>query len=69
MNRKCICIVCVMMTFGIMARYFLEEKYKQDISMEPDVVSSITVNLDQYLTVVANREKIEDKEKLAMLLV
>lgn len=29
--------------------YFLEEKYKQDISMELDVVSSITVNLNHSI--------------------
>lgn len=52
-----------------MAGCSLEEKYKKDISMEPDVVSSISVNGDQYLTVVANRDKIKDKEEFAKLLV
>ena len=37
--------------------------------MEPDVVSSISMNRDQYLTVVANRNRIEDKEEFAKLLV
>lgn len=37
--------------------------------MEPDVVSSISMNRDQYLTVVANRDRIEDKEEFAKLLV
>ena len=37
--------------------------------MEPDGVSSISMNRDQYLTVVANRDRIEDKEEFAKLLV
>ena len=69
MNKKSICIVCVIMVFGIMAGCFLEEKYENHIPMEPDVVSSISMNQDQYLTIVANRDKIEDKEEFAELLV
>lgn len=46
-----------------------EKKSKEEISMEPDVVSSISMNRDQYLTVVANRDRIEDKEEFAKLLV
>ena len=69
MNKKRICIVCVIMVFGIMAGCFLEEKYENHIPMEPDVVSSISMNQDQYLTIVANRDKIEDKEEFAELLV
>lgn len=37
--------------------------------MAPDVVSSISMNRDQYLTVVANRDNIEDKEEFAKLLI
>ena len=33
------------------------------------MVSSISMNRDQYLTVVANRNRIEDKEEFAKLLV
>ena len=69
MDKKRICIVCVIMVFGIMAGCFLEEKYENHIPMEPDVVSSISMNQDQYLTIVANRDKIEDKEEFAELLV
>ena len=69
MNKKRICIVCVIMVFGIMAGCFLEEKYENHIPMKPDVVSSISINRDQYLTVVANRDRIEDKEEFAKLLV
>ena len=69
MTKKRICIVCVIMVFGIMAGCFLEEKYENHIPMKPDVVSSISINRDQYLTVVANRDRIEDKEEFAKLLV
>lgn len=54
MDKKRICIVCVIMVFSIMTGYLFEKKSKEEISMEPDVVSSISMNRDQYLTVVAN---------------
>lgn len=69
MNKKRICIVCVIMIFVIMAGYHFEKKSVEEISMEPDVVSSISINREQYLTVVANRYRIEDKEEFAKLLV
>lgn len=69
MNKKRICIVCVIMIFVIMTGYHFRKKSEEKISMEPDVVSSICVNRDQYLIVVANRDKIEDKEEFAELLV
>lgn len=69
MNKKCICIVCVIIAFGIMIGYLFEKKSEEDIPMEPDVVSSISVDRNQYLTVVANRDKIDDKEAFAKLLV
>ena len=69
MNEKRICIVCVIMIFVIMTGYHFEKKSEEEISMEPDVVSSISMNRDQYLTVVANRNRIEDKEEFAKLLV
>ena len=52
-----------------MTGYFFKKKSEKEISMEPDVVSSISMNRDQYLTVVANRNRIEDKEEFAKLLV
>lgn len=69
MDKKRICIVCVIMVFSIMTGYLFEKKSKEEISMEPDVVSSISMDRNQYLTVVANRDKIEDKEEFAKLLV
>lgn len=61
--------MCVIIVFGIMTGYLFEKKSRESIPMEPDVVSSISVNRDQYLTVVANQDKIEDKEEFAKLLV
>lgn len=52
-----------------MTGYHFEKKSEEELSMEPDVVSSISMNRDQYLTVVANRDRIEDKEEFAKLLV
>ena len=52
-----------------MTGYHFEKKSEEELSMEPDVVSSISMNRDQYLTVVANRNRIEDKEEFAKLLV
>lgn len=52
-----------------MTGYHFEKKSEEEISVEPDVVSSISMNRDQYLTVVANRDRIEDKEEFARLLV
>ena len=69
MDKKRICIVCVIIMFGIMSRYLFFFFSEEDIPMEPDVVSSISVDREQYLTVVANRDKIEDKEEFAELLV
>lgn len=36
---------------------------------EPDVVSSMIVNNEQYLTVVANRNEIENEEEFTKLLI
>ena len=69
MDKKRICIVCVIMVFSIMTGYLFEKESKEEISMEPDVVSSISMNRNQYITVVANRNRIEDKEEFAKLLV
>ena len=67
-EEKALVIDCVkmgIMVFSIMTGYLFEKESKEEISMEPDVVSSISMNRDQYLTVVANRNRIEDKEEFA----
>ena len=66
-EEKALVIDCVkmgIMVFSIMTGYLFEKESKEEISMEPDVVSSISMNQDQYLTIVANRDKIEDKEEI-----
>ena len=55
-EEKALVIDCVkmgIMVFSIMTGYLFEKESKEEISMEPDVVSSISMNRDQYLTVVA----------------
>ncbi len=53
----------------ITMEYFIKPNSEEDVPMAPDVVSSISMNRDQYLTVVANRDNIEDKEEFAKLLI
>lgn len=68
MLKKRMCIGCVIVLL-IMMRY-LEKIETTDVRQEePDVVSSISMKRDQYLTVVANRDEIENKEELAKLLI
>lgn len=69
MNKKCIWVLCVMAVLIITMEYFIKPNSEEDIPMAPDVVSSISMNRDQYLTVVANRDNIEDKEEFAKLLI
>ena len=69
MNKKCIWVLCAMAVLIITMEYFIKPNSENHIPMEPDVVSSISMNQDQYLTIVANRDKIEDKEEFAELLV
>lgn len=42
---------------------------EEHIPTDPDVVSSISMERDQYLTVIANRAKIENKEEFAWELI
>ena len=55
-----ICLVALLMLQGC------GEKH---MPAEPDVVSSLSMNRDQYLTVVANRDEIDDKEEFAWKLI
>lgn len=61
MSKRRIWILCVIVVLIIMTKHFWESKLKADLAMKPDVVNSISINQDQYLTVVANRSRIEDK--------
>ena len=69
MNKKCIWVLCAMAVVIITMEYFIKPNSEEDVPMAPDVVSSISMNRDQYLTVVANRDNIEDKEEFAKLLI
>ena len=69
MAKKRICIVWAIIVLSIMIGYFFEKKYEEGIPMELDVVSSISMDWDQNFTMVANWDKIEDKEEFAELLV
>ena len=69
MNKKCIWVLCVMAVLIITMEYFIKPNSEEDVPMASDVVSSISMNRDQYLTVVANRDNIEDKEEFAKLLI
>lgn len=69
MFKRRIWILCVIMVLIIMAKHFGEAKPKEDLATKPDVVSSMSINQDQYLTVVANRSRIENKEEFANLLI
>lgn len=55
-----LCLLLISLLFGC------AQKHVED---EPDVVSSIKINRDETLTVVANRDIIEEKEEFAELLI
>ena len=71
MLKKRICIGCVivLLIMIIMMRYLEKIETNDARQEEPDVVNSISMNKDQYFTVVANRDKIENKEEFAKLLI
>lgn len=48
---------------------FLQGCGEKHTPAEPDVVSSLSMNRDQYQTVVANRDEIEDKEEFSWELI
>lgn len=64
-------IVVLVMTIGIVAcgRFQNSDTEDAHVPGEPDVVGSMKMNNDENLTVVANRDEIEDKEEFAKLLV
>lgn len=45
------------------------EREERRVEGEPDVISSIIMNNEQYLTVVANRNEIENEEEFKKLLI
>lgn len=65
--KMVIFVVLVLVVVTILGIGLEEEKRRAE--GEPDVVSSIIVNNEQYLTVVANRNEIENEEEFTKLLI
>lgn len=61
-------VVVVVLVVAVMIGISLEEEERR-VEGEPDVISSIIMNNEQYLTVVANRNKIENEEEFTKLLI
>ena len=61
-------VVAVVLVVAVMVGSDLDWNEKR-VEGEPDVVSSMIVNNEQYLTVVANRNKIENEEEFKKLLI
>ena len=61
-------VVVVVLVVAVMIGIGLEGEERR-VEGEPDVISSMIVNNEQYLTVVANRNKIENEEEFTKLLI
>ena len=61
-------VVVVVLVVAVMIGIGLEGEERR-VEGEPDVISSIIMNNEQYLTVVANRNKIENEEEFTKLLI
>ena len=61
-------VVAVVLVVAVMIGIGLEGEERR-VDGEPDVISSMIVNNEQYLTVVANRNKIENEEEFKKLLI
>lgn len=61
-------VVAVVLEVTVMIGIGLEGEERR-VEGEPDVISSMIVNNEQYLTVVANRNKIENEEEFTKLLI
>ena len=67
-RRKWKMVVAVVLVVAVMVGSDLDWNEKR-VEGEPDVVSSMIVNNEQYLTVVANRNEIENEEEFKKLLI
>ena len=67
-RRKWKMVVAVVLVVAVMIGIGLEGEERR-VEGEPDVISSMIVNNEQYLTVVANRNKIENEEEFKKLLI
>ena len=61
-------VVVVVLVVAVMIGIGLEGEERR-VEGEPDVINSMIVNNEQYLTVVANRNKIENEEEFTKLLI
>lgn len=61
-------VVAVVLVVAVMIGIGLEGEERR-VEGEPDVISSIIMNNEQYLTVVANRNEIENEEEFTKLLI
>ena len=60
-------VVDVVLVVAVMIGIGLEGEERR-VEGEPDIISSMIVNNEQYLTVVANRNEIENEEEFTKLL-
>ena len=67
-RRKWKLVVAVVLVVAVMIGIGLEGEERR-VEGEPDVISSMIVNNEQYLTVAANRNKIENEEEFKKLLI
>ncbi len=67
-RRKWKMVVAIVLVLAVMIGIGLEGEERR-VEGEPDVISSMIVNNEQYLTVVANRNEIENEEEFKKLLI
>lgn len=67
-RRKWKMVVAVVLVLAVMIGSDLEWNERR-VEGEPDVISSVIMNDEQYLTVVANRNEIENEEEFTKLLI
>ena len=67
-RRKWKMVVAIVLVFAVMIGIGLKGEERR-VEGEPDVISSIIMNNEQYLTVVANRNEIENEEEFTKLLI
>ena len=67
-RRKWKMVVAIVFVLAVMIGIGLEEE-ERSVEGEPDVISSMIVNNEQYLTVVANSNEIEKEEEFKKLLI
>lgn len=67
-RRKWKTVVAIVLVLAVMIGIGLDGEERR-VEGEPDVISSMIVNNEQYLTVVANRNEIENEEEFKKLLI